>query len=71
MLFQVTDIPPKSGTVKGVTAIKLEKGDELIGFCLTRKKRDGLTVRTSRVESSLFAKQVINPLNEVLVVPRY
>ncbi len=48
MLFAVTDIPPKSGTVKGVTAMKIDSGDILIGFCLTRRKREGLTVRTSR-----------------------
>ena len=48
MLFAVTDIPPKSGTVKGVTAMKIDSNDQLIGFCLTKRKREGLTVRTSR-----------------------
>lgn len=48
MLFSVSDIPAKSGTVKGVTAMKLEGNDRLIGFCLTHRKREGLTVRTSR-----------------------
>ena len=62
MLFQVTDIPPKSGTVKGVTAIKLEKGDELIGFCLTRKKRDGLTVRTSRGRELIVRETSYKPV---------
>ena len=28
--------------------MKIDSSDTLIGFCLTRRKREGLTVRTSR-----------------------
>ena len=33
---------------KGVTAIKLDAKDRVIGFVLANKKREGLTVRTNR-----------------------
>jgi DNA gyrase subunit A len=62
MLFSVTEIPPKSGTVKGVNAIKLEKDDRLIGFCLTRRKRDGLTVRTSRGRELIIRETSYKPV---------
>ena len=38
-----------SGVAKGVAAIKLIEDDDcVIGFVLSDRKRDGLTVRTSR-----------------------
>ena len=62
MLFSVTDIPPKSGTVKGVNAIKLDKGDRLIGFALTHKKREGLTVRTNRGRELVIRETSYRPV---------
>jgi DNA gyrase subunit A len=48
MLFSVLEIPPKSSAVRGVNAIKLDRDDKILGFTLTQKKRQGLTVWTSR-----------------------
>jgi DNA gyrase subunit A len=62
MLFPVTEIPPKAGTVKGVNAIKLEKDDQLIGFCLTERKRDGLTVRTNRGRELIIRETSYKPV---------
>ncbi len=48
MLFWVGEIPPKANAIRGVNAIKLAPGDTILGFCLASKKREGLTVKTSR-----------------------
>ena len=48
LIFPVADANVVSGAAKGVTAIKLGSDDRVIGFALAGKKREGLTVRTSR-----------------------
>jgi DNA gyrase subunit A len=48
LIFPVTEANFVSGAAKGVTAIKLDAKDRVIGFALANKMREGLTVRTSR-----------------------
>ena len=48
IIFPVWEIPVVAGAAKGVLAIKLGFGDRVLGFVLADKKRDGLTVKTSR-----------------------
>jgi DNA gyrase subunit A len=48
LIFSVTEANIVSGPAKGVTAIKLDAKDRVLGFALANKMREGLTVRTSR-----------------------
>jgi DNA gyrase subunit A len=48
LIFPVSEANVVAGAAKGVTAIKLKTGDLVIGFALAGKKREGLTVRTTR-----------------------
>jgi DNA gyrase subunit A len=48
LIFPVTEANVVSGAAKGVTAIKLESKDRVLGFTLANEMREGLTVRTSR-----------------------
>ena len=48
LIFPVTEANVVSGAAKGVTAIKLDAKDRVLGFALANKMREGLTVRTSR-----------------------
>lgn len=49
LIFPVAEVNVVSGAAKGVAAIRLiEEDDRVIGFVLSDRKRDGLTVRTSR-----------------------
>jgi DNA gyrase subunit A len=48
LIFPVTEANIVAGPAKGVTAIKLEAKDRVLGFTLANKMREGLTVRTSR-----------------------
>ncbi|MFM7129539.1 MAG: DNA topoisomerase, partial [bacterium] len=48
IIFPVWEIPVVAGAAKGVLAIKLGYDDRVLGFVLSDKKRDGLTVKTSR-----------------------
>jgi DNA gyrase subunit A len=48
LIFPVTDVNVVSGVAKGVTAVRLGKDDRVLGFVLAGKKREGLTVKTSR-----------------------
>ena len=48
LIFPVTEANVVAGAAKGVAAIKLDAKDRVIGFVLANKKREGLTVRTSR-----------------------
>jgi DNA gyrase subunit A len=48
LIFPVSEINVVSGTAKGVTAIRLDAKDRVLGFTLAGTKREGLTVRTSR-----------------------
>lgn len=48
IIFPVWEIPVVGGAAKGVLAIKLAYGDRVLGFVLSDKKRDGLTVKTNR-----------------------
>jgi DNA gyrase subunit A len=48
LIFPVTEANVVAGAARGVSAIKLEIKDRVIGFVLANKKREGLTVRTSR-----------------------
>lgn len=48
LIFPVTEANVVAGAAKGVTAIKLDGKDRVLGFALANKKREGLTVRTSR-----------------------
>ena len=48
LIFPVTEANIVAGAAKGVTAIKLDAKDRVLGFALANKMREGLTVRTSR-----------------------
>ena len=48
LIFPVAEANVVSGAARGVTAVKLESKDRVIGFALADRKREGLTVRTSR-----------------------
>jgi DNA gyrase subunit A len=48
LIFPVTEANIVGGAARGVTAIRLESKDRVIGFVLANRKREGLAVRTSR-----------------------
>jgi DNA gyrase subunit A len=48
LIFPVVEANIVAGAARGVNAIRLEAKDRVIGFVLATKKREGLTVRTSR-----------------------
>jgi DNA gyrase subunit A len=48
LIFPVSEANVVSGAAKGVTGIKLDPKDRVLGFALANKMREGLTVRTSR-----------------------
>ncbi len=48
LIFPVTEANVVSGAAKGVTGIKLDAKDRVLGFALASKMREGLTVQTSR-----------------------
>ncbi|MBV70425.1 MAG: DNA topoisomerase [Myxococcales bacterium] len=62
MLFRVDEIPPKATAIRGVNAIKLASGDQILGFTLTVKKRQGLTVRTSRGRELIVRETSYKPV---------
>ncbi len=48
LIFPVTEANVVGGAARGVTAIRLDPKDRVLGFVLANKKREGLTVRTNR-----------------------
>ncbi len=48
LIFPVTEANVVSGPAKGVNAVRLDAKDRVLGFALAGKKREGLTVRTTR-----------------------
>ena len=48
LIFPVTEANIVAGAARGVTAIRLDSKDRVLGFLLANKKREGLTVRTNR-----------------------
>jgi DNA gyrase subunit A len=48
LIFPVIEANIVAGAARGVSAIKLDAKDRVIGFVLANKKREGLCVRTSR-----------------------
>jgi DNA gyrase subunit A len=48
LIFPVAEVNVVAGAAKGVTAVKLDSKDAVIGFALANKMREGLTVRTNR-----------------------
>jgi DNA gyrase subunit A len=48
LIFPVAEANVVSGAAKGVTAIKLDAKDRVLGFALANKMREGLHVRTNR-----------------------
>jgi DNA gyrase subunit A len=48
LIFPVAEANVVAGAAKGVTAIRLDAKDRVLGFTLANKKREGLQVRTSR-----------------------
>jgi DNA gyrase subunit A len=48
LIFPVQQVSIFKGVSKGVIAIRLEKGDEVIGFTISDAARNGLRVRTNR-----------------------
>lgn len=48
LIFPVHQIPIFKGAAKGVIAIRLNKGDRIIGFALSTAARDGLEIVTNR-----------------------
>ncbi|WP_422926445.1 DNA gyrase/topoisomerase IV subunit A [Singulisphaera sp. PoT] len=48
LIFPVTEATIVAGPAKGVTGIKLDLKDRVLGFALANRVREGLTVRTNR-----------------------
>jgi DNA gyrase subunit A len=48
LIFPVSEANVVASAAKGVTAVKLDAKDAVIGFALANKMREGLTVRTNR-----------------------
>lgn len=48
LIFPVAEANVVAGAAKGVTAVKIDDKDAVIGFALANKMREGLTVRTNR-----------------------
>ncbi len=48
LIFPVDEVNVLAGVGKGVRAIRLEPGDEVLGFCLSDAARQGLEVETAR-----------------------
>ncbi|QEH38272.1 DNA gyrase subunit A [Aquisphaera giovannonii] len=48
LIFPVVEANIVAGAARGVAAIKLHPKDQVVGFVLANKKREGLTVRTNR-----------------------
>ncbi len=48
LIFPVAEANVVSGAAKGVTAIKLDPKDRVLGFTLANRMREGLTVKTNR-----------------------
>ena len=48
IIFRVTDLRYSRGRSRGVRAIKLDKTDTVLAFCLATRKREGLEVETNR-----------------------
>ena len=48
LIFPVGEANVVASAAKGVTAVKLDANDAVIGFALANKMREGLTVRTNR-----------------------
>jgi DNA gyrase subunit A len=48
LIFPVHEANVVAGAAKGVTAIKLDAKDRVLGFSLANRMRDGLTVQTNR-----------------------
>ena len=48
LIFPIQQVSIFKGASKGVIAIRLDKGDEVIGFTVSDAAREGLRVRTSR-----------------------
>ncbi|MBX6315324.1 MAG: DNA topoisomerase, partial [Isosphaeraceae bacterium] len=48
LIFPVAEVNVVAGAAKGVTAVKLDPKDRVLGFALANKMREGLTVRTNR-----------------------
>ncbi len=61
-VFSVDQIPPKNNAVRGVNAIRLEKGDQVLAFTLTRRKRDGLVTRTNRGRELIVRETSYKPV---------
>ncbi|MEE2788114.1 MAG: DNA topoisomerase IV subunit A [Myxococcota bacterium] len=61
LLFHVSEIPPKSSAIRGVNAIKLDAGDQVLGFALTQRKRNGLKVWTSRGRELIIRETSYRP----------
>ncbi|MDR3637504.1 MAG: DNA topoisomerase IV subunit A [Isosphaeraceae bacterium] len=54
LIFPVTEANVVASAAKGVTAIKLDAKDRVIGFALANKMREGLTVRTNRGSTQII-----------------
>ncbi|WP_165224492.1 DNA gyrase/topoisomerase IV subunit A [Aquisphaera insulae] len=48
LIFPVVEANVVAGAARGVAAIRLNAKDQVVGFVLANKKREGLTVRTNR-----------------------
>ncbi len=48
LIFRVSEANVVAGAARGVTAVKLDARDAVIGFALANRMREGLTVRTNR-----------------------
>jgi DNA gyrase subunit A len=53
LIFPISEANVVSGPAKGVTAIKLDPKDRVLGFALANRVREGLTVETNRGASMI------------------
>ena len=53
LIFPVDEVNVLSGVGKGVQAIKLDKNDRVLGFCVSAAARKGLEVETSRGSTTI------------------
>jgi DNA gyrase subunit A len=62
IVFDINEVPPRSGTVRGVNALRVEKGDEILSFTLANKKREGLVTKTNRGREVIVRETSYRPV---------
>jgi len=61
-VFDINEVPIRSGTVRGVNALRIEKSDEVLSYSLARKKREGLVTKTNRGREVIVRETAYKPV---------